>query len=298
LSLTRRCFLSTAASLAAGSVFASIPLNGGTGDAQDRFIRKVIELEARLEARIGAVIRSRQTDLQWAHRAEERFPMCSTFKLLASGALLARVDAGQERLDRIVRFEKADVVDYSPITQSQVGGDGMTLAQLCEAALTHSDNTAGNLLLEHVGGPAGVTEFARTLGDTLTRLDRWETELNEATPGDPRDTTTPAAMAHCMDALLFGDALSASSQQQLSDWLIANKTGDAKLRAGMPTSWRIGDKTGGGNHGTMNDVAVIWLPGREPLIVSIYMTETSASFEDRNAAFAELGKTLRELLVV
>ncbi|MFL9813029.1 class A beta-lactamase [Stutzerimonas sp. VN223-3] len=295
--MTRRCFLSATASLAVGSVCAASPLNGNTSDAsQDSFIRKVIQLEARLGARIGAVVRSPQINLHWAHRADERFPMCSTFKLLASGALLARVDRGQERLDHVVRFELADVVDYSPITQSQADGNGMTLAQLCEAALTHSDNTAGNLILEHVGGPVGVTEFARTLGDTMTRLDRWETELNEATPGDPRDTTTPDAMSHCVDALLFGEALSASSQQRLSDWLIANKTGDAKLRAGMPASWRIGDKTGGGNHGTMNDVAVIWPPGREPLIVSIYMTETAASFDDRNAAFAELGRTLCELV--
>ncbi|TCD24392.1 class A beta-lactamase [Pseudomonas sp. IC_126] len=273
--------------------------NGGTNDASENvFIRKVMELETRLGARIGAVVRSSHADMHWAYRADERFPMCSTFKLLASGSLLAQVDAGREQLDRIVRFEIADVVDYSPITESQAGGDGMTLAQLCEAALTHSDNTAGNLILEQIGGPGGVTEFAWSLGDTVTRLDRWETELNEATPGDPRDTTTPAAMAQCVDVMLFGDALSASSQQQLSDWLVANKTGDAKLRAGMPASWRIGDKTGGGDHGTMNDVAVIWPPQQHPLIVSIYMTETVASFDDRNAAFAELGRTLYELFAV
>lgn len=298
LSLTRRVFLSAAASLAANSVLATSPLADASESSQDAFIRKLVEIEARLGARIGAVIRTPQRDLHWAHRADERFPMCSTFKLLATGALLAKVDTGQERLDQIVRFEIADVVDYSPITESQADGDGMTLAQLCEAALTHSDNTAGNLILKHIDGPAGVTEFARTLGDTVTRLDRWETELNEATPDDPRDTTTPAAMAHCIDALLFGDALSASSQQQLSNWLIANKTGDAKLRAGLPASWRIGDKTGGGNYGTMNDVAVIWPPQRKPLIASIYMTETAASFDDRNAAFSELGKTLYELLAV
>lgn len=272
--------------------------DSGTNDASENvFIRKVMELEARLGARIGAVVRSSHA-MHWAYRADERFPMCSTFKLLASGSLLAQVDAGREQLDRIIRFEIADVVDYSPITKSQAGGDGMTLAQLCEAALTHSDNTAGNLILEQIGGPGGVTEFARSLGDTMTRLDRWETELNEATPGDPRDTTTPAAMAHCVDVMLFGGALSASSQQQLTDWLVANKTGDAKLRASMSGSWRIGDKTGGGDHGTMNDVAVIWPPQQHPLIVSIYMTETVASFDDRNAAFAELGRTLYELFAV
>ncbi|MCQ4288425.1 class A beta-lactamase [Pseudomonas stutzeri] len=298
MSLTRRRFISAAASLAAGSVCASMLSGGGTNDASENvFIGKAKELEARLGARIGAVVRSSDAEMHWAYRADERFPMCSTFKLLASGSLLTHVDAGRDQLDRIVRFEIADVVDYSPVTKSQAGGDGMTLAQLCKAALTHSDNTAGNLILEQLGGPGGVTEFARSLGDTKTRLDRWETELNAATPGDPRDTTTPAAMAHCVDVMMFGDALSASSQRQLNDWLIANKTGDAKLRAGIPASWRIGDKTGGGDHGTMNDVAVIWPPQQHPLIVSIYMTDTVASFDDRNAAFAELGRTIYELLV-
>jgi len=147
-------------------------------------------------------------------------------------------------------------------------------------------------------GPGMVYSIVSEIGDVMSRLVNRETELNVASPGDPRDTTTPAAMAHCVDVSLFGGALSASSQQQLTDWLVANKTGDAKLRASMSGSWRIGDKTGGGDHGTMNDVAVIWPPQQHPLIVSIYMTETVASFDDRNAAFAELGRTLYELFAV
>src|SRR5262249_27402735 len=151
------------------------------------------------------------------------------------------------------------------------------LGELCEAAITLSDNTAGNMILKSIGGPPGFTDFVRSLGDAVTRLDRWETELNEAQPGDPRDTTTPQAMAGNLQSLVLDDALSSASRDRLTAWLVANKTGDAKLRAGLPKEWRIGDKTGAGNFGTMNDVAVIWPPGRGPVIVSIYMTQTTAS---------------------
>jgi beta-lactamase class A len=258
--------------------------------------RKLIEIEQRLGARLGVSILDTQTERAWAHRADERFPMCSTFKVLASGAVLALVDAGKEDLSRRIRFEVKDVVTYSPVTESRAGGEGMTLAELCEAAVTRSDNTAGNLLLKCIGGPSGVTDFARSLGDTLTRLDRWETELNESTPGDPRDTTTPAAMATNLRRLVLGNKLSARSREQLTTWLVSNKTGDAKLRAGFPKEWRVGDKTGGGDHGTMNDLAVVWPTGRSPAIVSIYMTETKASFDDRNAAIAEIARALKVAL--
>src|SRR4029079_11579520 len=150
------------------------------------------------------------------HRADERFPMCSTFKLVAAAAILARVDAERERLDRRIRFEAGDVVVNSPITKDRHGGDGMSLAELCEAAMTASDNTAGNLLLANLGGPAGVTAFARSLGDQTTRLDRIEPALNEALPDDPRDTTSPAAMLGNIRSLVLGDALSLSSRRQLT----------------------------------------------------------------------------------
>jgi beta-lactamase class A len=168
----------------------------------------------------------------------------------------------------------------------------MMLAEICTAAMTRSDNTAGNLILASLGGPGGVTAFARSLDDRVTRLDRWETELNEATPGDPRDTTTPAAMVANLHALLLGDRLSPAGRAQLTAWLADNRTGDAKLRAGVPAEWRVGDKTGGGDHGTMNEVAVVWPPDRAPLLVSIYMTGTEASFDDRNAAIAAIGRAL------
>lgn len=296
--MTRRGFGVLACTLFAASLVAHPGVASAANDSAEKLNETLADLEERLDARIGVTVLDMQTGRRWEHRANERFPMTSTFKALACGAVLARVDAGQEALDRRIHFDASDLVTYSPVTQDRVGGDGMTLEALCEATVTTSDNTAGNLILESLGGPSGVTEFARSLGDSMTRLDRWETELNEATPGDPRDTTTPGAMADNLHALLFGERLSKQSRDQLTAWLVANTTGGAKLRAGLPTSWRIGDKTGGGENGTTNDVAVIWPPGREPLIVSVYLTETEASLEDRNAAIAKIGRAIKEALAL
>ena len=166
----------------------------------------------------------------------------------------------------------------------------MTLAELCHAAITLSDNTAGNLLLDSFGGPAGLTAFARTLGDNITRLDRRETELNEAIPGDPRDTTTPAAMLDDMRRLLLDDVLSPASRQQLADWLLANTTGASRLRAGLPGDWRVGDKTGTSDNGASNDIAIAWPPGRAPLLVTAYYAEATVPQETRNEVLAEVGR--------
>jgi beta-lactamase class A len=222
--------------------------------------------------------------------------MCSTFKVLACGAVLARVDAGRDDLNRRIRFEAKDVVTYSPVTKDRAGGDGMTLAELCEAGMTQSDNTAANLILASVGGPAEVTAYARSIGDPVTRLDRTETSLNEATPNDPRDTTTPDAMAADLRTLIVGNGLSRRSRNQLTAWMVANRTGDAKLRAGVPKDWRVGDKTGSGGYGSTNDVAVLWPPGREPLIVCVYLTNTKATFEACNATIAAVGRAVRSTL--
>lgn len=288
---TRRGFSALLGSILVGGTVAPF----GTADAADGggLAGKLIEIEERLGARLGAVIVDTATGRSWEHRAIERFPMCSTFKLLACGAVLARVDAGQEDLGRRICVDASDLVTYSPVTERRIGGDGMTLAEICEAAMTLSDNTAGNIILRSLGGPSAVTAFARSLGDTATRLDRWETDLNEAVPGDPRDTTTPRAMAANLRSLAIGDRLSPASRHQLAAWLVANRTGEAKLRAGLPKAWRIGDKTGGGDWGTTNDVAVVWPPGRQPLIATVYITETQRSFDDRNAAIADVARALR-----
>ncbi len=247
-------------------------------------------IEAGLSGRLGIAIIDSDGGRRWSYRGAERFPLCSTFKVLAAAAILARVDARTDTLERRVVIRAGDFVAHSPVTEGKVGGMGMTLAELCRAALTTSDNTAGNMMLKAIGGPAGLTGYARSIGDEAMRLDRWETALNEAAPGDPRDTTTPDAMARSLQAVLLGSRLSMRSRNQLADWMIANRTGGTKLRAGLPKRWRIGDKTGGGDQGTSNDIAIIWPPARQPLIVAVYLTQTTAPAEDRDAAIAEVAR--------
>lgn len=289
--LTRRDF-----SLAAAAAVAGISAPAFAKAVRDPITSTLAELEPRLGARVGASIHDLGTGQSWGQRPDERFPLCSTFKLLASAAVLARVDKGLERLDRRIRFTRADLVTYSPETKKHAGGNGMTLAALCKAAVTQSDNTAANLILKSLGGPAAFTAYARSLGDEITRLDRWETALNEGTPGDPRDTTSPAAMAGNLRKLVFGDVLSHASRLQLVHWMLANTTGGAKLKAGIPKDWRIGDKTGGGGYGTNADIAVIWPPGRKPVIAVVYLTQTTASFAARNAAIADVGRAIHKTL--
>jgi beta-lactamase class A len=216
--------------------------------------------------------------------------MCSTHKALSAAAILARVDQGKERLDRRVRFGSDEVLPYSPGTKAYAGAEGMTIAAICEAAVTLSDNTAANLMLSVIGGPVGLTAYLRKLGDGVTRLDRTEPTLNEALPGDPRDTTTPFAMAANLNQLVLGEALSPASRQQLAAWLLASKTGDARLRAGVPQSWRVGDKTGTGDHGTANDVGVFWPPERKPVVVTALITGSNAALDAQSAAIAEVAQ--------
>lgn len=262
----------------------------------DSFITAVIGVERQLEARLGVEVLDIESKRKWAYQADQRFPMCSTFKVIASAAFLAKVDSGEDSLSRKVVIDDSDLVSYSPMTITRIGDAGMSMSEICEAALTLSDNTAGNIILESIGGPSGVTQFARDIGDETFRLDRWETELNEAVIGDLRDTTSPAAMTETLQKLLFGNVLSEASKSLLQSWLTDNKTGDAKLRAGLPSAWTVGDKTGGGNNGTMADVAFILVPNRKPIIVSIYMTETTASFDDRNAGIANIARALKQAL--
>jgi beta-lactamase class A len=171
----------------------------------------------------------------------------------------------------------------------------MTLAQLCEATITVSDNAAGNLILASFGGPPAVTRYARTLGDTATRLDRWETKLNDAIPGNPRDTTTPRAMATALRATMVGNALSAGSRAQLVRWMEATRTNAQRLRADLPAGWRLGSKTGTGARGTTNDVGVFWPPGRAPVVVAAFLTNTTQPEATRNAALARVARRVTGL---
>lgn len=247
-------------------------------------------LEWRHGGRLGVAVLDTGSGRRMAHRPDERFAMASTFKFLVAAFVLARCDKGEERLHRPIAFAQQDLVTYSPITETHIGEGGMTMAELCEAAVTLSDNTAANLLLASFGGPAGLTAYVRSLGDDTTRLDRIETALNEAAPGDPRDTTTPAAMLGTMQKLLVGEALSRASREQLTVWLVASKTGDQRLRAGVPQGWRVGDKTGTGGHGATNDVGILWPPGRPPILVAAYFAEAQAPDAKRSAVLAEVGR--------
>jgi beta-lactamase class A len=273
-----------------GSLLAApalLNLQAAADDAKFALSRELDALERRHGGRLGVAILNSSDGI--FRRNDERFALCSTFKFLAAAHVLARVDRGEESLSRRVIYSKSDLVTYSPTTGKHVES-GLTIGEICEAAMVLSDNTAGNLLLDSFGGPAGLTSFARTLGDTVTRLDRRETELNEATPGDLRDTTTPLAMLNLMRKIVLEDALSASSREQLITWLVANKTGDKRLRAGVPTGWRVGDKTGSGSNGAANDIAVIWPPSRAPILVTAYYAEARATDDERNAVLAEVGR--------
>jgi beta-lactamase class A len=265
---------------------------GARSDAANQ----VAAIEERLGGRIGVAALDTGSGKRLDYRAEERFPMCSTFKFLAAAAVLKRVDEKQEQLDRFVSYDAKDILEYAPVTKAHLKEGGMTLGSLCEAAIEQSDNTAGNLLLDAIGGPRGVTNFAWSLGDQVTRLDRKEPDLNSAIPGDDRDTTTPGSMLADMTRILTGDVLSRSSRSQLEDWLQRNKTGTGMIRAGVPTDWIIGDKTGRGANGASNDIAIIRPPDRAPVLLTIYSVGSTAAANDRAAAIAEAAKIVTESL--
>jgi beta-lactamase class A len=220
--------------------------------------------------------------------------MCSTFKLLAVSAVLKRVDAGQEKLDRFVSYDAKDILEYAPVTKAHLKNGGMTLDSLCAAAIAQSDNTAGNLLLDSIGGPVGLTKFARSIGDKTTRLDRKEPELNSAIAGDERDTTSPAAMCENMQQLLLGNVLSESSRHQLEDWLQHSETGALMIHAGVPKTWTVADKTGRCGNGATNDVAIIRAPERAPILIAIYIIGSTSSADDHAATVAEVARSVAE----
>ena len=251
-------------------------------------------LEAKSGGRLGVAVLDTQNGRKLQYRADERFAMCSTFKLLLAAAVLARIEAQKDRADRVVRYGKSDLVTYSPSTEKHVT-DGMTVWALCEAILQLSDNTAANLLLDTIGGPAGWTAYARSLGDQISRLDRKEIELNTAIPGDPRDTTTPAAMLGNLRKVLLGDALSPSSRRRLIDTMATSTTGTRRLRAGLPPEWRVADKTGSGLNGTYNDLAIVWPPQRAPILACAYLTESKLTAAESEAVLAEVGRAIAGL---
>ena len=255
---------------------------------------RLLELEAYARGRLGVHIIDTGNGEEYGYRSDERFMMLSTFKLLASALVLHRADAKLDSLERRISYTSKDLVPWSPITEKHLD-DGMTLADLCKAAITVSDNTAANLILSRCGGPAGLTAFARQLGDTVTRLDRNEPELNIFLADQPLlDTTTPRAMTKNMEKVVLGDVLSPDSRHLLQRWLLGNTTGEKRLKAGLPQDWRIGDKTGT-NAINANDIGIAWPPKHAPLLVSAYLADSSESAQVKDATLKGVGQLLAEL---
>lgn len=277
--LTRRETLAGVAALLSTRAFA-----GGAENA-------LSAIAARHKGRLGFAALDSGTGRRLSLSGDEHFALCSTFKFLAAAALLHRVDAGAERLDRRIVYSKADLLDYAPVTSRHVA-EGMTLAELCTAAIAWSDNTAGNLILAALGGPEAVTRYLRSLGDEVTRVDRTEPTVNDVEPDDPRDTTTPHSMLGLMRTLLLDRALSSRSRAQLLAWLASCQTGQHRLAAGLPSGWRIGDKTGTGPKGEANDIAIIYPPRSKPILIAAYYQGREERPEARDAALADAARVI------
>ncbi len=255
-------------------------------------------IEQDLAARVGFYLHDIQTGGVIAYSEDDRFPMNSTFKLLACGALLRQVERGETALSDTIPLRDIEVVTYSPAIQDHIraGHVEVSFGDACRMMLSVSDNTAANIVLSEIGGPVGLTAFMQSIGDQVTRLDRWETALNEAVPNDLRDTTTPRAIAQAVRLLVLGKALAPISRRTLRAWLADHTVGDAMFRAALPPNWSIDDRTGAGGFGSRSIVAVIYPPDRDPIIASLFITETEASFESRNAAAALVGEAIVALV--
>lgn len=255
--------------------------------------QKLAALEKQSGGRLGVALITTADRSQILYRGNERFPMCSTSKTMVAAAVLKQSETRHDILQQKMTIKNSDLTNWNPVTEKYVDKE-MTLAELSAAALQYSDNTAMNKLLEHLGGTGNVTAFARSIGDTTFRLDRTEPELNTALPGDERDTTSPLAMAQSLRKLTLGDALADAQRAQLVAWLKGNTTGGQSIRAGLPENWVVGDKTGGGDYGTTNDIAVIWPEGRAPLILVTYFTQPQQDAKGRKDVLAAAAKIVTQ----
>lgn len=269
------------------------PWARGADDATGGAGGGLAALEGETGARLGVYALNLETGAEVRHRAEERFPVCSTFKVILASAVLKQSVQDAALMTRRVSYAKEDLVTYSPVTEKHVV-DGLSVEALCAAAMQQSDNTAANLLMKILGGPSAVTAYARSIGDRQFRLDRWETELNTALPGDPRDTSTPLAMGLSLQKLALGDGLPEAQRAKLVEWMLGNTTGDKRIRAAVPSGWKVGDKTGSGDYGTANDIAILWPPGRKPIVLAIYHTQKAADAKWQNEVIAAAARVVLE----
>jgi beta-lactamase class A len=300
--LTRRGIVAGGAGLLAVGCASPAAVVDAPVDAAPASPVGIASIEQRIGGRVGVFALDTGSGVVIGHRQGERFAMASTFKWLLAAAVVWNHQSDPAVLDtqRIV-FRERDLLEHAPATREamalstqSLGGErvaGMSLAKLCQASVEVSDNTAANLLLGHIGGPGVLTTFLRASGDAVTRLDRMEPELNENAPGDPRDTTTPEAMARTMARLLASEeVMLRRSREVLIGWLRGASTGLDRLRAGLPAGWNAGDKTGTGGNGAHNDVAIAFPPGRAPVVIASYLSEGAASNEDKAAAHAEIAR--------
>jgi beta-lactamase class A len=266
------------------------------GSTQSAASLALAEIEHASGGRLGVFAIDTGTGKELYHRADERFAMCSTFKWVLAAAVLTQIARGALSFEQRVSFGEAELLEYAPVARKQLAVGFMTIEALTEASITLSDNTAANLLLRTVGGPAGLTQFIRDTGDSVTRLDRDEPMLNTNHPGDPRDTTSPRAMAHLMRRVLCEPALPEPYRDRLLRWMRACETGKSRLRAGFPHDWIVGDKTGSGLGNAINDVAIASPPGRAPILVAAYLSGSSSTKDAQEAVHAKVANLVaREL---
>ncbi|ULN67069.1 class A beta-lactamase [Vibrio gigantis] len=276
----------TSLALMVVSLLASTPSFSHTLDSQS-----IQGIESRVSARIGVAVYDSATEQTWNYKGDERFPMMSTFKTLACANLLYDAEKKWLDLESKVGIESGDLIVWSPVTKALVDKE-ISLKDACTATMEMSDNTAANVVLSGIGGFNGLTEFLRLIGDSKTRLDHIEPDLNHARPGDERDTTTPNTMVKTLNELVYGNALSEESKAQLKTWMMNNKVSDGMIRSILPDGWKIADRSGAGAYGSRAITAIVWSETRAPLIISISLTETELTIPERDAVINEISELI------
>lgn len=284
MTLTRRTLAASIPVLAAWPVSA--------GEPQQLFA----DYERTVGGHVGVYAENIRTGRRILWRSDDRFVMCSTFKASLAASVLQRVERGQDRFDALVSYTAADISGYAPVAQKGLAKGELSVLDMCAAAVEWSDNACANLLLARIGGPPAMTAFWRSIGDFTTRLDHNEPMLNRSAPGDPHDTTTPAAMAANLRRLILGDKLSSTSRHLLTGWMLACKTGDNRLRAGLPKAWKIADKTGNNGADAAGDIAIAWPKPDAPVLICVYTQGGSPSPERLTTLFSDIGRLVGERL--
>jgi beta-lactamase class A len=258
--------------------------------AQRASVTALTDYERGSGGHIGVYAKNLRTGAEISWRAHERFVMCSTFKASLAACVLASVDRGQARLDDLIAYGPADLLEWAPAARQNVEKGAMSVADMCKAAVELSDNTCANALLARFGGPPALTAYWRSIGDTVSRLEHNEPELNRTPPGDEHDTTTPAAMAGNLRKLILGNVLSPTSREQLTSWMLGCKTGDNRLRAGLSKDWRIGDKTGNNGKDGFGDISVSWSARGEPVVICVYTRGGAPTSRQVDDVFTQIGR--------